>query len=102
VVRPPYQVAVRLCLIAQERWVEIDGEAALHGQDLMLLPLDRFLNAIYMWCVQRIEPDKLDQWRSQLWGPIPGRAVTQATVEQDLEQFAAFAGAFGVSKPSPG
>ena len=63
----------------------------------MLLPLDRFLNAIFVWCIQRIEPDKLDQWRFQLEQPFPGQHVTEASVQQDMDAFASFAGAFGVS-----
>jgi hypothetical protein len=103
VVRPPYHVVVRLVLIAQERWVEIDGEAALKGvEDLMSLRVDRFLNAIYVWCVQRIEPDDLDRWQFQLNEPFPGRAVTAEVVEQEMDAFADFAGAFGVMKPPTG
>lgn len=68
----------------------------------MALPLDRFLNAIFVWCIQRIEPDKLNEWRFQLEKPLPGQQMTQASAEQDMEAFAAFAGAFGVSAPQPG
>lgn len=68
----------------------------------MGLRVDRFLNAVYVWCIRRIEPDDLDKWQWQLNEPIPGRAVTAAVVEEEMEAFAAFAGAFGVKPPSTG
>jgi len=100
VVRPPYAVTVRLVLIARERWPEIDGETALKGIDLTHLPLDRFLNAIYVWCLSRVEPDKHDQWLFQLTQPIPGR-VEPVDVEAEMDDFASFASAFGVKPPVP-
>jgi hypothetical protein len=100
VVRPPYPVTVRLTLIAGERWPEIDGETALKGVDLTRIPLDRYLNAIYVWCLERIEPDKRDQWLFQLAQPIPGREVP-VDVEAEMDDFAAFASAFGVKPPVP-
>lgn len=67
----------------------------------MTLRVDRFLNAVYVWCIQRIEPDDLDKWQWQLNEPIPGR-LTAATVEAERESFDAFAGAFGVKAPATG
>lgn len=68
----------------------------------MELRVDRFLNAVYVWCLQRLNPDDIDKWMFQLNEPLPGGPVTQATVEAEMESFDAFAGAFGVKKPQSG
>lgn len=68
----------------------------------MLLPLDRFVNAIYAWCLRRIAPDDLDKWLFQLNEPFPNQRPTEMTVEAEMDQFAAFAGAFGVRPPANG
>lgn len=66
----------------------------------MALPVDRFLNALYAWCLAHIDPEKIDQWEHQLTLPIPGRART-VDVEAEMDDFAAFASAFGVKPPVP-
>lgn len=86
----PYTVAARLHGIAAEYWTQIDGQAALNGVDLMLLPLDRFCNAIYAWVVERVE-DK-ERFDFELTQPVPGR-VRDTDVEQELDAFASFMGA---------
>lgn len=102
-VGPPYQVAVRLILIAQERWVEIDGEATLKGgqvHDLMMLPVDRFLNAVYVWCIQRLSEEDFDRWVTELNAPLLGRETERDHIAE-MDAFASFAGAFGVkARPS--
>jgi hypothetical protein len=67
----------------------------------MTLRVDRFLNAIYAWCLPRIDPQERDKWLFQLNAPIPGR-VTQVSAREEMDSFAAFAGAFGVTQPSTG
>lgn len=67
----------------------------------MSLRVDRFLNAIYVWCLGRIEPDEVEKWVWQLNEPIEGH-LTAATVEAEQDSFLAFAGAFGVKPPSTG
>lgn len=67
----------------------------------MSLRVDRFLNAIYVWCIRRIEPDEIERWLWQLNEPIAGK-ITAATLEAEQEGFAAFASAFGVKAPSTG
>jgi hypothetical protein len=64
----------------------------------MALPVDRFLNAIYAWCLNRVDQEKVDQWLHQLTLPIPGR-VEPVDVEAEMDDFAAFASAFGVKPP---
>jgi hypothetical protein len=106
VVGPPYPAVVRLHLIAQERWVEIDGEAALAGHDLADLNLRRYLNAVYVWCTRRIKEDDLDRWMFELNAPFPGqpptRAVSEAQAAVEGEGFMSFASAFGVKAPATG
>jgi hypothetical protein len=97
VVRPPYEVALRLCFIAGERWAEIDGEAALKGADLIGLPLDRFCNAIYFWVIQRVEEDDRDMFLARLYEPLPGREPSPETVKMEMDSFAEFASAFGAA-----
>lgn len=66
----------------------------------MELPVDRWLNAIYVWCLRRVDPEKVDQWEHQLRLPIPGR-VEPVDVEAEMDDFADFAAAFGVKPPVP-
>ena len=89
---PPYQAVLRLASIADDRWAEIDGEAAFNGVNLLDLRLDRFCNAILYWCYQRIE-DR-EQFHFQLEQPIPGR-VRQADVERELDDFSTFMSGMG-------
>jgi hypothetical protein len=96
-VRPPYEVTLRLLYIAAERWVEIDGEAASHGADLLSLPLDRFLNAVYYWAIQRVDHDDRTQFDMQLYEPLPGREPSPETVKMEMDSFAEFASAFGAA-----
>lgn len=63
--------------------------------------LDRFLNAIFAWCLRRVGPDDLDKWLFDLREPLPGRPVTQATVQQEMEAFDSFAAAFGITPSTP-
>lgn len=89
-VRPPYQAVYRLYFIADERWPEID--AAYAQVDLVTLPVDRFLNCIYTWCVERIEPDKRVDWDMQLVAPLEGeetRPPTEAQIEAEGQDFMA-------------
>lgn len=96
-VRPPYEVTLRLLYVAAERWVEIDGEAASNGSDLLDLPLDRFLNAIYYWAIQRVDADDRAQFDMQLYEPLPGREPSPETVKMEMDSFATFASAFGAA-----
>lgn len=68
----------------------------------MSLRVDRFLNAIYAWCLPRVPAEERDKWLYQLSAPIPGRVPSQASVAEEMDSFAAFAGAFGVKPPANG
>ena len=98
-VRPPYEAVERLVAYAERYWAEIDGEAASRGADYLALPLDRFLNAIQWWIVQRVKDP--ERFKAELDGPLPGRAreVTERDIEADGASFMAFASMMGVAPP---
>jgi len=81
VVRPPYPVAVRLCIILSERWPEI--EAAYHASPRPLLRLSppSILNYVYTWCIERVPHDDLDQWLEDLVDLLPWQDSTSAAAE---------------------
>lgn len=90
--RAPYPVAVRLYGVAAAYWPEIDGYAALRGSGSLLnLSPDRFCNAVYAWCVERVE-DR-EQFDAQLTAPYAGRSAV--TADDELAGFAAFTAALG-------
>jgi hypothetical protein len=68
----------------------------------MALPLDRFLNAVYVWIVRRMDEEGRQQFDFQLTLPTPGREPTEAVVAQEMDAFAQFAASFGVTPPSTG
>lgn len=88
--RPPYAATLRLYAIATERWAEI--EAHYIAVDLFGLGPRKFLNCIYAWCVERINPDYREQWEADLVAPLPGqekKAASEAQVEQEGADFMA-------------
>ena len=86
--RPPYPAIVRLCLIAAERWAEID--AAYYQTNLLRLRPHRFLNLVYTWCVERLEPDKLDDWHAELVDLLPWQdSNSEAAINLESESFLA-------------
>jgi len=80
VVRPPYQVALRLYFIASEHWPLID--AAYPSVDLIRFPAHRFLNFVYAWATERVPPDKLEEWLHMLNQPLPGRERQKPTEDE--------------------
>jgi hypothetical protein len=83
VVWPPYQVALRLYFIASEHWAVIDGENP--GIDLIKLPAYRFLNFIYAWSLNRIEPDRREEWIHMLNAPLSGSESEPSEYEVEAE-----------------
>ena len=68
-VRPPYAAVVRLCVIASQRWAEID--AAYYQITLLRQSPHRFANLVYSWAIERVEHDKLDEWLAELIDLLP-------------------------------
>lgn len=89
-VRPPYATCVRLAYIAAERWAELD--ASYISVNLLRLPTHRFFNAVFAWCVERIDPEKREEWEMQLNEPFYNDTPTQAQLEREAEGFMALMG----------
>lgn len=82
----PYPRAVRLCLIAAERWAEID--AAYYQINLLRLRPHRFMNLVYSWCIERVDPDSLEEWLFDLDDLLPWQdATSEAAVNAESESF---------------
>jgi hypothetical protein len=64
--------------------------------------LDRFFNAVYVWVLKRLDDDDRDMFLARLYEPLPGKAPSPETLKQEMDQFAAFASAFGVTPPPSG
>ena len=79
VVGKPYPRALRLYSIAADNWPLIDAHYA--SVDLIRFPPHRFLNCVYAWCVDRINPDKLEEWLFMLDSPLPGREKEVSAVQ---------------------
>lgn len=87
-VRPPYQVALRLYAIAAERWAEV--EAAYYQVDLFTIGPRKFLNCVYAWCVQHMNPEGRERWDQMLNDPLEGQVrVTDRQIEQEGADFLA-------------
>jgi hypothetical protein len=86
VVRPPYPAAVRLCAIASERWAELD--AAYYSINLARQKPYRFCNLVYAWCIERVDPEKLDEWKLDLVDLLPWQdSSSSAAIESESDSF---------------
>ena len=86
--RPPYQAALRLCAIAQDRWAEFD--AAYLPVDLISLPFDRFLNAVYALSVKYLDEKKRETFDYQLNEPLRDTATPRRqmwSADEEAEDF---------------
>ena len=86
--RPPYPVALRLYTVAAVRWAEV--EAAYYQIDLLTVGPRKFLNLVYAWCVQWMDPEKREEWEQALNAPMEGtRHPTDLQLEQEGADFMA-------------
>ena len=97
-VRPPYETVVRIVAYAERYWAEIDGEAASRGTDYLSLPIDRFLNAVQWWVLQRVKDP--ERFKAELERPVAGQPVTKEELDADGTSFMAFASAMGLKPPA--
>lgn len=81
--RTPYSTVLRLYAIADLRWAEIDGAYA--QADIIRYPVHRFLNCIYAWCVDRIDPETREEWDMMLSAPLPGREAKPSPAELEAD-----------------
>lgn len=81
-VRPPYPAAVRLCGVLAERWDQISAAYYHPGYSLLDERPHMLLNLVYAWCIERIPPDKLDEWISDLHDLLPWQDSTSSAAEE--------------------
>lgn len=88
----------KLLRLAQEHWVTLDGDAALTGIDLLSLPFDRFLNAVYRYATREGTPDSIRSFDIRLWVPPRGVAPTRGpwSAEAEAEAFRGLKNALGM------
>lgn len=85
-VRHPYQRAVRLCVLASDRWSEID--AAYYQINLMRQPPWRIVSLVNAWALPRIEHGKLSEWEAELLELLPWQDTdSQAAIDLESESF---------------
>lgn len=59
----------------------------------MKLPAYRMLNYVFLWCLERIEPDRREEWKMELESPLdPAAEPTEAEMEEDGAMFMAALG----------
>lgn len=54
--------------------------------------MHRFLNFVFAWCVERVQPDKMEEWMFNLDAPLPGdekKAPSQEDLAADGQAFLA-------------
>lgn len=95
VVRPPYPEVLRLHGIAAEHWALID--AHYPSVNLIEFPVHRFLDFVYAWLMNRIDPEKMEEVDDMLNRPLPGqeRKVTDAMAEDEGASFMALHAGLG-------
>lgn len=91
--RAPYPAALRLYAIAEDRWAEID--ATYYQADILRFRPDRFLNCVYTWCLDRIDPEKREEWDAMLESPLDPKAKAKPTDSQVESEGAAFMALMG-------
>ena len=87
----PYARAVRLYAIAVDNWAALDG--SFPAVEIATLPSYKFLNVVFRWCLDRIEPDKLEGWIAMLNEPLPwavDRGPSPEQLEREGADFMAF------------
>lgn len=87
---PPYAAIVRLCGIAAERWSEIDAAYYQPGRTILREKPHRFLGLVYSWCIERVDPDKLDDWIAELNDLLDWQdSTSEAAVDLESQSFLA-------------
>lgn len=66
----------RLYALAEDHWPRIDAHYA--HINLLKLPMHRFLNCVYTWCIERVPPDKVEMWEMMLAEPLNATAAKKA------------------------
>jgi hypothetical protein len=48
------------------------------------------MNLVYGWCVERVNPDKREEWDSLLTAALPGQEKARPTEQQAADEGSAF------------
>jgi len=83
---PPYPVVVRLYSILELKFAQI--EAAYYSVDLMRVPRRKLLNMVYAWAIERVPPDKVEEWERDLKDLLPWQdGESEAAIEAESDSF---------------
>lgn len=86
----PFPVAVRLCGVVADRWQEIDAHYHALPIPLLKQPPWRITGLTYAWCVERVNPDSLEEWKAELSDLLPWQSGdSEAAIELESASFAA-------------
>jgi hypothetical protein len=88
-------VTQRLIELADDLWVELDGDT---DHDPLLLPFDRFLNRIYAHAIRGRDPAAVQRFNTRLWMPPPGVVATRGpwSAEAETDAFRSVRAALGM------
>lgn len=81
--RTPYQVVLRLYLLAEGFWEVLD--AHFYQINLMGLEPHRLCNLIFGWARTLIPPDKWEMFEMELTSPLPGTEAKPSETEIEEE-----------------
>jgi hypothetical protein len=89
--------ADRLVAVAAANWAMLDGGTARRGVDLLALPLDRFLAAVYAWRIENATKEDREEFLRWLEAPplTAYDAEDPDALEHEAESFLAVAGQLG-------
>jgi hypothetical protein len=96
VVRPPFRTTLRLYAIAIERFAELEG--SYPSISLLNITPRKFCNLVFAWAVERIDPEKREEWIESLNYPLPGETVHRPSRDDLDEDARAFMSAMRKTK----
>jgi hypothetical protein len=80
-------------VIAAERWGEISAAYYHPGHNLLREKPYLLLSLVYTWCLERIAPDKIEEWLEDLRELLPWQDSSSAAAEAlESESFFAMQG----------
>lgn len=75
-------------MIAAERWSEVD--AAYYPANILREKPHRFASLVYVWCLERVAHDKIEEWERDLEELLPWQdSTSEAAVNAESESFMA-------------
>lgn len=79
---------VKLCFLGAERWDQIDAHYHASPVPLLRMAPHRYLNMVYSWAIERINPEKLDEWRDELHELLPWQDInSEAAINIESDSF---------------